>query len=53
MLFTIGTIIGLVGAFLAFRAIQPRMRRSKDYDAGTVSDAWLQQQRGQSNNPDR
>jgi len=39
-------LISLVGALIAYLAIRPRRRRRKDYDAGAVSEYWLQQQRG-------
>ena len=42
-------VIGLItvaGALLAYRAIRPLKRGSKDYDAGAVSEYWLHQQRG-------
>lgn len=44
-------VIGLItvaGAFLAYRTIRPLRRHRKDYDAGAVSEYWLQQQRGNS-----
>jgi hypothetical protein len=49
MPFLILGAIGLVGVVLAYRTIRPAMRRRKKYDAGVVSDYWLQQERGRSN----
>ncbi len=44
-------VIGLItvfGALLAYRTIRPLRRHRKDYDAGSVSEYWLHQQRGNS-----
>ncbi len=38
----IGALVG-VAVLVAYRTLRPRR---KDLDAGAVSDAWLQQQRG-------
>lgn len=43
-------ILGLItvaSALFAYRTLRPMQRRRKDYDAGTVSEQWLQQQRGE------
>jgi len=39
-------LISFAGAWIAYRTIRPMQRRRKDYDAGAVSEYWLQQQRG-------
>jgi hypothetical protein len=39
-------LITFVGALIAYRSIRPIQRPRKDYDAGAVSEYWLQQQRG-------
>lgn len=39
-------LITVAGALFAYRRIRPMQRKSKDYDAGAVSEHWLQQQRG-------
>jgi hypothetical protein len=39
-------LISFVGALIAYRVVRPMQRRRKDYDAGAVSEYWLQQQRG-------
>ena len=48
MLLALGAILGLLGIFFAYRIIRPRLQRDKKYDGGSVSDYWLQQQRGQA-----
>jgi hypothetical protein len=48
MPFLLGAVAALVGIVLAYRTIRPWTRRRRQYDAGAVSDYWLQQQRGQS-----
>jgi hypothetical protein len=43
-------VLGLLtalGALFAYRRVRPMTRRRKDFDAGAVSEAWLQQQRGE------
>jgi hypothetical protein len=39
-------LITVAGALIAYRRIRPMHRQRKDYDAGAVSEQWLQQQRG-------
>jgi hypothetical protein len=48
MLLAVGTTLGLLGSYFAYRIIRPRLRREQKYDGGSVSDYWLQQQRGQA-----
>ena len=47
------TLIGaavllLAGVYWAYCIFRPEVRRKKEYDAGSVSEYWLQQQRGQT-----
>ena len=53
MQFLIGGLVGFIGVVIAYRTIRPRIHRRRAYDGGVVSESWLQQQRGQSNDPDR
>ena len=39
-------LFGLAGLLFAVGTIRPMTRRRKKYDAGAVSDYWLQTQRG-------
>ena len=41
-------LIAVAGALLTYRSIRPLRRHRKDYDAGSVSEYWLHQQRGTS-----
>ena len=43
----------VVGVALVYRAIRPKTRRRQKHDAGAVSDQWLQQQRGRSDDQTR
>jgi hypothetical protein len=36
----------IAGAFFIYQAIRPMMRRRRKYDAGVVSEYWIQQHRG-------
>jgi hypothetical protein len=47
----LGAIV--VGAVLIYRTVRPMMRSGQKYDAGAVSENWLQQQRGQSDDQTR
>jgi hypothetical protein len=40
-------LITVVGAFIGYHTIRPRLRTRKDYEAGAVSERWLQQQRNE------
>ena len=44
----LGAIVGLVSAVFAYRKLRPLTRGGRDYDAGTVSEYWLGQQRRQA-----
>ena len=46
-------VMTLFGAILAYKTITPRTRRSRKYDAGAVSEDWIQQQRGRSEDAHR
>jgi hypothetical protein len=41
-------VIGVVGALFIYQTIRPMLRRRRKYDAGAVSEYWIQQQRGRS-----
>jgi hypothetical protein len=43
----LGTI-ALGGVFFVYKSVRPMMRRRRKYDAGAVSEYWIQQQRGRS-----
>jgi hypothetical protein len=43
----LGTI-ALGGVFFVYQSVRPMMRRLRKYDAGAVSEYWIQQQRGRS-----
>jgi hypothetical protein len=47
----LGAIVGLVGVIVAYRTLRPVTR--PDYDAGTVSEYWLGQQRRQPDDWER
>lgn len=44
---------GVGGAFFIYQTIRPMLRRRRKYDAGVVSEYWIQQQRGRSNDATR
>jgi hypothetical protein len=48
--FVVG-LISVAGVFLAYQTIRPMTRRKRKFDAGSVSEYWLQQQRGESDSP--
>lgn len=48
MPFVLGTLIGIAGIILAYRTIRPMTYRRRRFDAGAVSESWLEHQRGQS-----
>jgi hypothetical protein len=49
----LGGLVGFIGVLLAYRSLRPRFHKRRAYDGGAVSEAWLQQQRAQSSDPDR
>jgi hypothetical protein len=42
------TLLGIAGLILAYMIVRSLTRRQKKLDAGTVSEDWIQQQRGRS-----
>ncbi len=36
-------VIGLAGVFFVYQTIRPMLRRRRKYDAGAVSEYWIQQ----------
>ena len=50
--FALGAV-GLGSAMFIYRAVRPMMRRRRKYDAGAVSQDWIQQQRGRSHDATR
>ena len=40
--------IGVLGVVLVYRTVQPMRRRRRKYDAGAVSEYWIEQHRGRS-----
>jgi hypothetical protein len=45
--------VGIGGALFIYRTVRPMMRRRRKYDAGAVSQDWIQQQRGRSHDASR
>ena len=45
--------VGVGGALFIYQTIRPMLRRRRKYDAGVVSEYWIQQQRGRSNDATR
>ena len=45
--------IGIGGALFIYQRVRPMMRRRRKYDAGAVSEHWIQQQRGHSQDATR
>jgi hypothetical protein len=46
------SLIAVVGAILGYRSVRRLQRVRREYDVGTVSDDWLQKQRGKANHHD-
>jgi hypothetical protein len=44
---------GLGGAFLVYQAVRPMLRRRRKYDAGAVSEYWIEQHRVRSQDASR
>ena len=40
--------IGLGGVFFVYQSVRPMMRRRRKYDAGAVSEYWIEQHRVRS-----
>jgi hypothetical protein len=45
MPYLIGALIGLVGVLAGYKVIRPLFRSKRRFDAGAVSEYWLQQKR--------
>lgn len=45
--------IGLAGALFAYRIVRPMIRRRRKYDAGAVSEYWIEQYRVRSQDATR
>jgi hypothetical protein len=45
--------ISVGGALVLYRTVRPMTRRRKKYDAGAVSEYWIEQQRGRSQDATR
>jgi xanthosine utilization system XapX-like protein len=46
MPYAVGALIGLIGILIGYKAIRPLFRAKRRFDAGVVSEYWLQQKRG-------
>jgi hypothetical protein len=46
-------VLGIGGVMIIYRTVRPMTRRRKKYDAGTVSQDWIEQQRGRSQDATR
>jgi hypothetical protein len=44
---------GIGGAFFVYQVVRPMLRRRRKYDAGAVSEYWIEQQRGRSQDATR
>jgi hypothetical protein len=40
--------IGIAGAMFVYRTVRPMTRRRRKFDAGAVSEDWIEQHRGRS-----
>lgn len=45
--------VGIAGGLLIYQTIRPMLRRRRKYDAGAVSEYWIQQERGRSQDASR
>ena len=46
-------LIGVFGAVFVYRTVRPMRRRRRKYDAGAVSEYWIEQHRGRSQDSSR
>jgi hypothetical protein len=53
MLWIVLGAVGVGGALFVYTMIRPMLRRRRKYDAGAVSEYWIQQQRGRSQDGSR
>ena len=47
------SVLGIGGAIFVYRTVRPMTRRRRKYDAGAVSQDWIEQQRGRSQDATR
>ena len=45
--------VGIGGAFFIYQTVRPMLRRRRKYDAGAVSEYWIEQHRGRSQDATR
>ena len=48
MPYVLGALVGLVSILIGYWAIRPMLNARRRFDAGAVSEYWLQQKRGES-----
>jgi hypothetical protein len=48
MPYVFGALVGLLSILVAYRAFRPMLNARRRFDAGEVSEYWLQQKRGES-----
>jgi hypothetical protein len=48
MLWIVLGAVGIAGALFIYQTVRPMLRRRREYDAGSVSEYWIQQHRGRS-----
>lgn len=48
MLWIALSVVGIGGAFFIYQTVRPMMRRRRKYDAGMVSEYWIEQHRVRS-----
>jgi hypothetical protein len=49
---TLGAI-GIAGVMFVYRTVRPMTRRRRKFDAGAVSENWIEEQRGRSQDSSR
>ena len=49
---TLGAI-GIAGVMFVYRIVRPMMRRRRKFEAGAVSEDWIEQHRGRSQDTSR
>ena len=49
---TLGAI-GIAGVMFVYRTVRPMTRRRRKFDAGSVSENWIEEQRGRSQDSSR
>lgn len=47
------TFLGIGGAVIVYRTVRPMTRRRRKFDAGAVSQDWIEQERGRSQDATR